>query len=117
MTIYFDGDSVLSLTGQTDVELSAPTSGPYAGILFFGDPNAPTGGKNRVAGNGEMTFDGTLYFPTTELSLTGSAGAGNEYSYSSVIARMLKFGGNGTLNFDGGGGSATMASGIASLTE
>lgn len=59
---YFAGDSILSLTGQGDVNLSAPTSGPYSGILFFGDPNAPTSGKNRVAGNGAMTFDGVIYF-------------------------------------------------------
>jgi len=117
VTIYFDGNSVLSFTGQSDVNLSAPTSGPYAGILLFGDPNAPTSVKNKISGNGTMTFDGLLYFPNSELSLTGNAGAGNQYLFSTVVARMLKFGGNGTLNFDGGGGSATMASGIASLTE
>ena len=44
VTFYHTGEgNTISITSDANVTLSAPTSGPLEGILFFGDPNAPFG--------------------------------------------------------------------------
>jgi hypothetical protein len=75
ITAYFDGSTSLSINGQGIIDLSASTSesNNYAGILFFGDATAPEDTEHMVTGNGT--------------------------SISAVMARELRFGGNGTLNF------------------
>ena len=59
---------------------SAPTSGPYKGILIFQDPAAPASATkddyvNRVCGmGGAPDMTGVLYFPTQSFSLDNSNG-------------------------------------------
>ncbi len=92
------GDSSVSITGQGDAELKAPTTGDYAGVLFYGDQNAPTGVKHHINGNGNMLYNGFMYFPTAELMFNGN-GEGTTSDYTAAIARVLRFGGNGELHF------------------
>jgi hypothetical protein len=101
VTLYFTGPSaVLDISGQGGVNLSAQTSGDYAGILFYGDPNAPPSTKHGVSGGSNMTYEGTMYFPTAELNVTGNGAGSTDASYTMAIARLLKFSGNGTLQFN-----------------
>jgi len=101
VTLYFTGPSgVLDVSGQGGANLSAPTSGDYAGILFYGDPNAPPSTKHGISGGSNMTYEGTMYFPTAELNVTGNGTGSTEASYTMAIARLLKFSGNGTLQFN-----------------
>ena len=99
VTTYFDGDSNLSINGQGDVDLSAPTSGYYAGMLFYSDPNADPAVEHMVTGNGNTRFDGVMYFPNAIAKINGNGQANADAKVSAVIARQLRFGGNGTLDF------------------
>ena len=99
VTFYTAGDSSISMTGQGDINLSAPTIGNYAGMLFYGDPNASTGVQHHINGNSNVTFNGFMYFPTAELMYNGG-GLGTTSEYTAVIARVLRFGGNGELHFN-----------------
>lgn len=58
------------------VTLSAPTDGPYAGVLMYQDPRAAPevkGEENVIAANSRSKLDGILYFPTQTLKVDGSA--------------------------------------------
>lgn len=101
VSFYFTGDSVLDLAGQGDISLSAPTEDddPLKGILFYGDPNSDPDIKHGVSGSSNMTYDGTMYFPNNELNFTGNGTGSSSAGYTLAIARLLKFSGNGSLNF------------------
>jgi hypothetical protein len=48
--------------------LTAPTSGPTAGIVFFGDRKAPAGTVFKFEGGATQVFGGALYFPKGDVS-------------------------------------------------
>ena len=67
----------MSLSGSgsgTSGVLSAPTTGPYAGILAFQDRSLPLGNPGSTFDNtyGEK-YIGALYFPTTTLTYRGDS--------------------------------------------
>ncbi len=99
VSFYMDGTSEVHMTGNGTVDLTSPTSGTYTGILFYGDPYAPTETSHSVNGGGNIDFDGVMYFPTAEIKYNGNGVASSDDSISAIIAREIRFGGNGTLNF------------------
>jgi hypothetical protein len=89
------GYAGISFDGNSTVNLSAPTSGPLTGILFFQDRSIPTGSAgSTITGNSSSTFDGALYFPTTTLTFNGNSSANG---YSIVVADKLSLSGNSSL--------------------
>ncbi|MFZ2061658.1 MAG: pilus assembly protein TadG-related protein [Candidatus Binatus sp.] len=89
------GYGAISMNGNTQANLSAPTSGPLAGILFFQDRSIPSSGAgSTITGNSSSTFDGAVYFPTTALSFNGNSSASG---YSIVVANQLTLSGNASL--------------------
>jgi len=106
VTFYFTNGGSLSLAGQGSVDLRAPTSGDMKGMLFFGDPNEPAGLDHTITGGATMNYEGTIYFPTGDLTVAGNGTAYSGSGYTVAIARTLKFSGNGSLTFkyyDGSG--------------
>ena len=99
VSFYMDGTSEVHMTGNGTVDITSPTSGTYTGILFYGDPYAPTETSHSVNGGGNISFDGVMYFPTAEVKYNGNGVAASADSISAIIAREVRFGGNGTLNF------------------
>jgi Flp pilus assembly protein TadG len=89
------GYGAISMNGNTQANLSAPTSGPLAGILFFQDRSIPsTDAGSTITGNSSSTFDGAVYFPTTTLSFNGNSSSSG---YSIVVANQLTLSGNASL--------------------
>jgi len=80
----------VSITGGSASELVAPPSGTYRGILFFQD-RAITGGSSgadsNIAGGSGLTIQGTLYFPTTTLSYSGTS---TNAAYTILVADVVK---------------------------
>jgi hypothetical protein len=61
----------LNLNGNATLNLTAPTTGPYAGILFYQDRRAvDNGGSNLINGNSGSTLQGAIYFPSQAISFT-----------------------------------------------
>ncbi|MEE8272901.1 MAG: hypothetical protein V3R98_14410 [Alphaproteobacteria bacterium] len=81
-------DNVI-IAGGADVDLRAPTTGNYAGILFFQDPNATAGVNHNFTGGSTQTLDGILYFPTHDLSFSG--GSITDNSPTMIIADTIHF--------------------------
>jgi len=84
----------VSLTGSVGINLSAPTSGTYSGLLFFGDRDA-TMEDHKITGNTGSTLQGAIYFPTGNLEYTGSSA--NTNGCTQVIANTILFSGNSTV--------------------
>jgi hypothetical protein len=83
----------ISIAGNANgtVNLSAPTSGPYTGILFWQDRQAAQ--TMTVNGNGSFNLVGTFYLANAQLSVSGG---GTGTIGSQYISRLLYLGGGGT---------------------
>jgi Flp pilus assembly protein TadG len=98
VTFYTNGSSTIDIAGNGVVNLAAPQTGNYAGILFYGDPDAPSTTSHTVTGNATMLYEGYMYFRTAELKVNGN-GNGESSTYVGAIARTIRFGGNGEMLF------------------
>lgn len=59
--------------GNVQLNLTAPTSGDYTGMLFYQNPNDP---ETATFGGGSAgSMNGILYFPGAGLTMTGGSGA------------------------------------------
>lgn len=70
--------SGVNIAGGATVNLSAPCSSASAGIpgmLFFQDRSITNGQSSVINGGSSSTFTGTVYFPTTPVSYSGSSGS------------------------------------------
>jgi hypothetical protein len=92
----------IQITGNSagSVNLSALTSGPYAGILMWQDRTSTV--NMSISGQGSFDLEGTFYVANAQLQVTGSGTAtiGSQY-----ISRTLSLGGNGAvkINYTDGG--------------
>jgi Putative Flp pilus-assembly TadE/G-like len=85
----------ISLSGSNVTNLSAPTTGTYAGILFFQDRSVPLGSStSKITGASGSTFDGAIYFPTTYVDYAGSSSSNG---YTIIVADEVSIIGNSTL--------------------
>lgn len=104
----------ISLSGNETANLSAPTSGPMEGILFFQDRAVPLGSAgSTIVGNSSSSFDGVLYFPTTALSYAGNSSLSG---YTTIVADKLSFSGNGSVTLGDNYSSLADGSPIKSTT-
>ncbi|HEY4380318.1 MAG TPA: pilus assembly protein TadG-related protein [Acidobacteriaceae bacterium] len=81
-----------SLSGSGSMNLSAPTTGTYSGILFFEDPddsNAMT-----ITGSTGSNLQGVFYAPSAALTMSGTSGAN---IYADLVVSSLSM--TGTSNF------------------
>jgi len=90
----------VQMSGQANWHLTAPTSGPLAGFVFFLDPSGPSGlaaSASSLSGSAEMFFEGVIYFPKQQLTLTGGAEAQTPSPYTGYVADTIRINGNGRL--------------------
>jgi Flp pilus assembly protein TadG len=97
VTIFMAAGSTVSMNGNSHVNLSAPTSGTYSGILFFGDPAAVSG---SVSFNGDNSshLTGDLYFPHQSVSYSGNYSGLN--GCTQIVADTVQWTGSSTINVD-----------------
>jgi len=94
----------ITLNGNSRIQLSAPTSGPFAGLLIY----LPPGNSSTVTINGtnDSTFTGSILAPSAHIRLLGT-GAADGFN-SQVIGNTVEWGGDGSgviryndgLNYD-----------------
>jgi putative Flp pilus-assembly TadE/G-like protein len=89
------------IASNLSISLSAPTSGTYAGILFFSQfldrshTSTSTSDESRFGGGNNETLTGALYFPGTNVRYAGNPTATVS---SLVIAWQVQFDGTAQLN-------------------
>src|SRR5262249_22209415 len=85
----------LSISSQAAATLSAPTSGTYAGILFFSNRNDTSKvPDSKINGGARFTMNGSIYLPNSTLAYTGSS---DSSGYLILVANKIGFTGSSTL--------------------
>lgn len=98
------------------VTLSAPTSGPTKGLVFWQDKSATSGG-GTFNGNGQpttvMTIAGAFYFPSQTVTISGNS-VFQPTQCTAIVANVIDFQGLGTITKGclpvSGGGSGSSGS-------
>ena len=94
----------IKITGSGTIRLAAPTTGSYKGLLFYQDPRVQWGASNGsiVAGGTGSTYNGILYFPTTDLEYAGNSSTTSNGSdgYTMLIGYDIKINGSARINTD-----------------
>ncbi len=88
---YLSGLLTLMLfdSGST-IDLTAPTSGPLAGILFFEDRKAPLLRVHRIGSNNARNLLGTIYLPLGILLVDANAPVADNSAYTAIVVRSLQ---------------------------
>lgn len=97
VTIYMSGSNTVSMNGNATVTMSAPTSGTYSGVLFYGDR---TGTTTQSTFNGTATslLTGAIYFPKQQVNYLGNFSGKN--GCTQVVADTIQWSGNSNINQD-----------------
>jgi len=85
----------ITLSGNVQVNLSAPTSDPMESMLFFTDRSVKSSLMNTVGGNSSTTYDGAIYMPNSPLTYFGNSSANG---YTILVADTLALSGNVTID-------------------
>ena len=86
---FLQGVSFFVFDPLTKIELSAPTDGPMAGLLFFGSRSQSKLLINTILSSSAQVMLGTIYLPTTSLVVDSLAQVGGKSAYTAIVARRL----------------------------
>lgn len=90
--------AVVSIGNGANVTLSAPTTGATAGLVFFGDRNAPLSKTSNFGGGATVNITGAIYMPTQ--TVTFSNGIANPSGCTQLIAGKIQFSGGAQFKND-----------------
>jgi len=103
VTFFLTGNGAgIQMSGQADWHLVAPTdmTQPFPGFVIFLDPNGPTGPaatSSQLSGQAELYFEGVVYMPGQQVTITGTAEAFAPSPWTSFIADTVQISGNGSF--------------------
>ena len=73
---------------------TAPTSGTYSGIAFFGDRAGTTSTNDAFSGGSSMSITGAIYFPTQSVTYSG----GSATTCTQLIADVITVSGSAAFS-------------------
>jgi hypothetical protein len=87
-----------SAQGTSNIQLSAPDTGTYAGILMIQDSRTVASNTNSMVltGDSGSQFDGSIYAPTNKVKFTGNSGMTTDCLQ--IISLYIEFGGNTSVS-------------------
>ena len=105
-----------TINGGATLAITAPTTGPTAGIAIFGDRSMPTSTTFKFNGGAGQIIGGALYVPKGTLEYAGGNNANT--NCTQVIADTVTFVGNSQLAINCAGyGTQPIGTSMASLVE
>jgi hypothetical protein len=88
--------ATVSMNGGAQLNLRAPASGTYKGVLMYQDRRAPlTNQSNKINGNSQSLLEGAIYMPGQEVEFTGTTGMNT--NCLQLVARRIKWNGNSAI--------------------
>jgi len=87
----------VDIKGGATLNITAPTTGTYAGIAMMQDPKAPDNVTNSFAGGTTQNINGVLYFPSQDIKFAGGSSTGGA-ACTQIVADQITFNGNAQLN-------------------
>ena len=99
VTIYLTGsNSVLFFDSNASIAMTAPTAGPFTGVLFYQDASA--GGVHNWNGNSTTTLRGVIYLPSGRLKSENVNKITPTNSCTVLIANSIEFNSNSGVSID-----------------
>ena len=95
----------ISLNGGATMNMTAPDSGAFAGILFYQDRRAASDNNETINGDSNSVFQGAFYFPKADLTFNGNAGLNT--NCMQIVAKDVSFTGNSAISNSCPAGSAS----------
>jgi hypothetical protein len=87
--------ATVDINGGATVQLTATTSGTYAGVLFYQDRRANNTKGNTINGNASSTLQGAIYIPSQAVDFSGGSGMRTECVQ--IVSRRVTFNGNNRI--------------------
>ena len=84
----------LEINGGAQLNMTAPSSGPYGGVLFYQDRRAPLLNDVRINGHASGALEGALYLPRANIRMNGSSSMNTQCFQ--IVGRRLNF--TGSMN-------------------
>ncbi len=85
----------LKINAQATLDLSAPDSGDYPGILFYRDRRA-SNIEIKINGGASSNLQGALYFPTSDIFFAGHAGM--NVQCLQMVGQIITFRGSANIS-------------------
>jgi len=105
-----------TINGGATLAITAPTTGPTAGLAFFGDRNMPISTTFKFNGGDFQTIGGAVYVPKGTLQYAGGNNANT--NCTQVIGDTVSFVGNSLLKVNcSGSGTRPIGTSVAALVE
>ncbi|MES2782232.1 MAG: pilus assembly protein TadG-related protein [Pseudomonadota bacterium] len=95
----------VKMNGGADIDMSAPTSGPFKNVLFYKDRDAPASYNDVFNGGASGSFLGAIYMPSQTVTLNGNSTFTTDCLQ--IVSRKVVVTGNTTITNEcpvGGGG-------------
>jgi Flp pilus assembly protein TadG len=116
VTFYMTGSASVNVNGTAQVQLAAPNSGTYEGLLFYQDPSDTAAAT--LSGNSTSLYQGAIYMPTADLTFGGNTNFNNGAAYTVIVVDQLNFAGNPDVNLKSNfSGLANGGGPLAGVTE
>lgn len=97
VTIYLVDGVDTHFNGNAEIDLRAPSTGTYAGVLFFGARDSE-GIDHTFNGTADSALTGALYFPNDRVEYAGNFSGDN--GCTQVVASTVSWIGNATVEVD-----------------
>lgn len=97
VTIFLNNSSATRINGSATVQLSAPTTGTYSGVLFMGDRQS-SAGRMTFNGTADSKLTGAIYFANNAVEYLGNFEGEN--GCTQVVGRTVEWNGNATFSAD-----------------
>ena len=100
VTIYMQGSNSVQMNGNATVNLSAPTSGTYSGVLMMGDRTCTSCSSTSETLNGTAAslMTGAIYFPKQNVNYLGNFAGVN--GCTQVVADTITWNGHTRLSIN-----------------
>jgi Flp pilus assembly protein TadG len=109
----------VNVNGGATVTMSKMTTGTYNGLLFYQDRRATAangnGQSNLINGNSSSTYDGSMYFPSTNVTFNGTSGMTT--NCVQLVAWQVAFTGNTSISNVCAGGQGGWTASAVRLVE
>lgn len=98
VTFVLRNGATVDFAGTATIQLDAPTTGTYKGMLFMGSRTSGAGGISKFNGTASSRLTGAIYFPKQQVEYDGNF-SGNG-GCTQIVAATVAWNGNTHFNVD-----------------
>lgn len=100
VTIILTGNNPgkIDMSGNSSMDITAPTSGDYANMLILQAANADPTNVSKINGDNGSAFDGAIYMPKGNVEFTGSSAGATKCAM--VVSYTVTFSGSTNIQND-----------------